>query len=186
MSTNHPKYVRRRILLLLYEHYMRDPLEMLAPDLFIDEAAISRQDLVPNMHYLADRGLVELMLGYNPPLFASARIRPGGIDLVENRYEFNLLFPPEPGAEEELLADIPRLLEELMVQAELSPLDGEARKALLRDVDFLRQEVSRPAYRWRRPVIDTVLGWIDAPFPDASEVLPALPDLRRALDQATD
>lgn len=178
--------MRRRILLLLYEHYMRDPLEMLAPDVFMDEGQIARQDLVPNIHYLADRDLVELMLGYNPPLFASARIRPGGIDLVENRYEFNLLFPPEPGAEEEALADIPRLLEELMVQAELSPLDGEARKALLRDVDFLRGEVSRPAYRWRRDVIDTVLGWVETPFPDAGEVLPALPDLRRALALAED
>ena len=180
---NHPKTARRRILEVLYATYMHDPLEMLGPEAFT-ASGISRQDLVANIHYLADRGYVELMMGYAPPLFASARIRPDGIDLVENRYEFNRLFPPAPDDVEALLAGVPRLLEELMVQAELSPLDGDARQALLRDVDFIRVEVARPAHRWRADVIDTVLGWITANFDQPEEILPALPDLREALAKA--
>lgn len=179
----HPKTARRRILEVLYSAYMGDPLEMLGPEAFTAQG-LSRQELVANIHYLADRNYVELMMGYAPPLFASARIRPAGIDLVENRYEFNRLFPPAPGELESALAGVPRLLEELMVQAELSPLDGDARQALLRDVDFLRAEVARPAHRWRTDVIATILEWISANFDHPEDILPALPSLRAAIAQA--
>jgi hypothetical protein len=179
----HPKTVRRRILEVLYGTYMRDPLEMPGPEAFTAQG-ITRQELIANIHYLADRNFVELMMGYAPPLFASARIRPDGIDLVENRYEFNRLFPPAPGELEAVLAGVPRLLEELMVQAELSPLDGDARQALLRDVDFLRAEVARPAHRWRHDVIETILGWVAANFDKPEDILPALPGLRAAITQA--
>ncbi len=186
MNKRHPKYVRRRILIILYDCYMHNPLEMLGPDIFIDEQGMTRADLVPNIHYLADRGLVELMIGYNPALFASARIRPDGIDLVENRYAFNLRFPPAPGAEEEAVAEVPLLVEDLVNQAELSPLDGDGRRALLQDVAFLREEIARPVHRWRKEVVDTVLSWIAAPFTEPAHILPALPKLHQALDHAWD
>ena len=125
------------------------------------------------------------MLGYSPGLFAATRITPKGIDLVENRFQFDLEFPPEPGELEENLAEVPRLLEQLMQEADLSPLDGEARRALLRDLQFLRDEVARPASRWRKEVIEAVLGWVESRFhaPDqqTDQVLPSLTPLKEAL-----
>ena len=172
-ETRHPKYVRRRVMFIVYSRYQRDPLEMLAPEDFYGPDGVTREELVANIHYLADRKLIELMIGYHPPLFAAARITPNGIDLVENRFLFNLRFPPEPGQMDEAYAGIPLLVEQLVEEAEFATLDGEARYALLRDVQFLRDEFARPAPRWRRAVIDTVLGWIVASVGNPEVELPA-------------
>ena len=182
----HPKSVRRRLLTILYKRYLEDPLDMLSPEDILAHGTVERADLVANMHYLSDRGLVELLTGYNPPLFAAARITADGIDIVENRYEFNLRFPPEPGQEEKDRAEIPVLVEQLLEEAEFSPVDGEERHALIRDIQFLRDEIARPAPRWRTQVIRTVLDWIEGHIRHCDEpldaVLPTLSALRAALD----
>lgn len=179
MDSLHPKRIRRGLLTQLYERFLADPLEMLTPGDFLDGGTLTTRDLAANMHYLRDRGLVELLLGYNPPLFSGARITADGIDLVENDFEFNLRFPAAPGEEEEATAELPRLLEQLVVEADYAPLDGEARKRLLRDVQYLRDEIARPAERRRKEVIATVLDWIAADFDDPGEALPSLSEIRR-------
>jgi hypothetical protein len=185
MTTRHPKTVRRKLLRLLYETYQADPLEMLNPGEIVERSGVTRQELVPNMHYLQDRGLVELMLGYNPPLFAAARITATGIDLVENAFEFNLRFPPDLDELERGSAHVPLLIERLTQEADFAPLDGEVRQALLRDVQYLRDELARRPDRWRRDVIETVLGWMQGHFLDteerAAEHLPSLGPLREAV-----
>ncbi len=169
---------------MLYARYLENPLDMLDPEDFLEGGKMGRKDLVVNMHYLGDRGLVELMMGYSPPMFAAVRITADGIDLIENRFAFNLRFPPAPGHAEEASADLPRLLESLVEEADFSPLDGEARQSLLRDVQFLRDELARPVARWRRPVIEAVLGWAAGPFDQPAEVLPSLPLLQARLAEA--
>ena len=181
MNAQHAKSVRRRILTVLYERYQTDPLDMLAPEDFLEDGSMSREALAPNMHYLGDRGLVELMLGYNPAMFAGVRITADGIDLVENRLEFDRRFPGTPGDDEHATAAWPVVVERLVEEADLSPLDGEARGALLRDVQFLRDELARPAARWRMAVIETVLGWIEANFDRTDEALPSLGRLKGLL-----
>lgn len=187
MKPRHPKSVRRRLLTILYERYLKNPLDMLTPEDLLEDGTIAREDLVANIHYLHDRELVELMMGYNPPLFAAARITADGIDLVESPHRFDVLFPPSPDEREETQAEAPVLLERLVCEADCSPLDGEARQALLRDVQFLRDEVARPASRWRREVIQTVLEWIEGHFRDAHEdaqaALPSLAPLKQALEK---
>ena len=185
-AARHPKHLRRRLMNILYSRYQQDPLEMLVPEDFLGPEGVQREELVANIHYLADRKLVELMIGYNPPLFAAARITADGIDLVENRFLFNLRFPPEPGQLEEAFADVPVLVEQLVEEAEFAPLDGEARMALLRDIQFLRDEIARPAHRWRRGVIATVLGWIDAALKAGETELPTLAAVRAALERPLD
>ena len=178
MSSRHPKSVRRRLLEILYARYWNDPLDMPTPQDLLEDGTVSREDLIPNMYYLCDRSLVELMYGYNPPLFAAARITANGIDLVENEYEFNLRFPAEPGPMEASAADVPMLMERLVEEADFSPLDGEARKCLLRDVQFLRDELARPAARWRREVIGCLLDWIGNYFEAPDAVLPSLSKIK--------
>ncbi len=183
METKHPKSVRRRLLTILYERYLEDPLDMLGPEEFLKDGVIGRKELVANMHYLGDRDFVELMIGYHPPMFAAVRITADGIDLVENRFEFNLRFPPTPSEMEESAADLPHLIERLVEEADFSPLDGEARKCLLRDVQYLRDEVARPVERWRRPVIEAVLDWIEEAGKAAGEALPSLAGIRLAVGE---
>ncbi len=170
--------------MLLYEHYLNDPLEMLGPADILETGTVPRDALAANMHYLSDCGLVELMIGYNPPMFAAARITSKGIDLVENRFEFNLRFPAAPGEDEEATAELHLLIERLVEEADFSPLDGEARQCLLRDVQYLRDELARPAERWRTTVVETVLGWLEAPFENPHEVLPSLERIKLLVAQA--
>jgi hypothetical protein len=186
MEPMNPKTVRRRILTLLYERYLHDPLEMLIPEDFLSDGRLRRADLVSNMHYLCDRKLVEMMLGYAPPLFSAARITADGIDLVENRFEFNLRFPPELDEREEAFSELPWMMERLAEEAEFTPLDGEERKRLLRDVQYLRDEFARPSHRWRRNVIAQVLDWICVPLSEPDEYLPSIARIRELLARNPD
>ena len=186
MGAKNPKSVRRRIMLTLYDRYFKDPLDMLSPEDLMEGGAIVREDLVPNAYYLSDRGLVELMIGYNPPLFAAVRITADGIDLVENHYAFNMRFPMDLEEAVETLNELPLLVERLVEEADLSALDGEARASLIRDVQYLRDEFARPIRRWRREVIDTVMEWIARPFDNADEALPSLAKIRALLEEETE
>lgn len=164
METMHPKKARGLILKILYDHYQRDPMEMVLPEHVLEGGAVTREDLVANMHYLQDRGLVELIMGYSSAVFAGARITADGIDLVEDSYRFALLFPPESDSPEAGPAQLPLLIERLASEADFSPLDGEERMALMRDVMFLRDEAARPAHRWRTKVILAILDWMGDHF----------------------
>lgn len=183
MATRHPKSIRRQLLLTMYKRYLRDPLEMLEPADLMDQAGVTREELLPNMFYLYDRGLAELMTAYSQSLFASARITPDGIDMVENHYQFNLLFPAAPGDDEEAMGRAPELMERVFQEAELSALDGEARQSLLRDAQFLREELARPVDRWRFNVIETVLDWMEGYFEGHDHYLPSIRELREILKQ---
>ncbi|MBI1320071.1 MAG: hypothetical protein GC168_14165 [Candidatus Hydrogenedens sp.] len=181
MDYRHPKAVRRLLLRILYESYMRDPLNMLSPQDFFDRG-LDKQDLAVGMHYLRDAQLAEVMLGYVPPLFNAARITPAGIDLVENRMQFDLRFPEMPGQEEARASTIPGLLERLVAEADLCPLAWSERRALLRDVHYLRDELARPVEQWREHVVSAMMDWIAEPFDDVASVLPVYDELQDALE----
>lgn len=164
---------------------MRDPNDMLTPEDFLDSVeGLERPDLMSNAYYLRDRGFAEVMMGYNPPMFAVARITATGIDVVEDRYEFDLRFPPDISEAECAAAGVPTLMEKLVAEADFSALDGEARKCLLRDAQFLREEIARPVVRWRQDVIETVLGWMARNFETPHEALPSLGAFREAVRKA--
>ncbi len=172
----HPKAIRRWILEMLYERYLENPTEMLGPEDFLGTELVDKRQLATNIHYLYDKELVELITGYNPPLFVATRITPKGIDLVENRREFDLLFPAYPAGIEEETAELLETMEQLVVEADLTPLEGDTRKCLLRDIQYLRDEFARPAQRWRRNVIEQVIQWIEESLGnlDRNEVMPSL------------
>jgi hypothetical protein len=178
MDVRHPKQVRRKVLIGLYEQYRADPLNMLTPEEVMAASDITREELIGNIYYLQDRGLVELMTGYAPPLFAAARLTADGVDLVENRFEFDRRFPPALDELEDRAAILPHLLEKLAWEADFVALDGEARHALQRDVQYLRDELARPARVWRVQVITAVLTWIEERFDTPEAHLPSVGELR--------
>lgn len=184
MEQRHPKAIRREILLFLYEYFQADPHGMATPDEFIQTGKFERDELPSNAFYLHERGLVEIMHGYAPPMFSVARITANGVDLVENERKFDQLFPESVQVESDNASEIPYLVERLAEEADLSALDGEQRNALQRDVRYLRAEFSRPENRWRYDVFATVLGWIDKYFDHAEENrLPAVALIREAVEK---
>ncbi len=179
----HPKAIRRWILEKLYERYLENPTEMLGPEDFLGTGLVDKKQLATNIHYLYDKELVELITGYHSPLFVATRITPKGIDLVENTREFNLLFPAYPVGVEEETVELLETMEQMVVEADLTPLEGEKRKCLLRDIQYLRDEFSRPAKLWRRNVIEQVVQWIEESLEDLdrNEFLPSLDIMREHL-----
>lgn len=162
---------------------MRNPLDMLGPSDFAEEPGLSREALVVNIHYLHDSGLAELMVGYNPQSFSAVRITARGIDLVENRYEFNRRFPAQPLDADFAMSEAVRLAEALEEEIDLAPLDWDTRQGLRQDVGFLRQELARPAELLRKPAVEAVVSWIEAALAGTEETLPSLAAFKRAFAQ---
>tara|TARA_R110001592_G_scaffold36141_3_gene122011 strand:+ start:311 stop:883 length:573 start_codon:yes stop_codon:yes gene_type:complete len=181
MNTVHHKATRRAILEILYDAYLEDPLRMVEPEPFYLHPSIDRKTIVPNMHYLYDRKLVEMMMGYTPPMFSAVRITAAGVDLVEDRYTFNLQFPPEPEAGGIGETAIPYLVEQLIAQGDLSPLDGWVRRQLLGDIQYLRNELSQSKDHWRPEVIGALLDWITLRHEASGGALSAVVHLRTAV-----
>lgn len=181
MPTLNHKAVRRAILTLLYRAYFDDPLRMVEPEAFQEDPNIAWESLVPNMHYLTDRKLVEMMMGYQPPMFTSVRITPAGVDLVENRFEFDRQFPKR-GLEQNELGAVPMLLERLVEEGDFVPVDGVARRQILGDILYLREELSRPVSRWRGELVEAIMNAIEGTAGD--HTFPALAKLREAVSSA--
>lgn len=183
MNDEHPKSVRGRLLRFLYDRYMTDPLEMLSPDDFITEGGFTRQQLIINIHYLADSGYIELMMGYQPPLFSGSRILPAGIDLVENEVVFRRRFPMITDTHATDLAAVHALMERLIEEVEIAALDGHTRKAAIRDIYYLREEFAQPASHWRPEVISSIIDWVQEAPCDVAEELPSLSKLIEVIDR---
>lgn len=173
------KALRRMILEILYQSYLDDPLRMVEPEVFFAHPPLDRHNIVPNMHYLADRKLVEMMMGYTPPMFSAVRITAAGIDLVEHRFAFDLQFPPLNGGPE---TEIPALLERLIEECDFLPLEGVARRQLLGDAVYLREELNRPVARWRPALVRVLLEVIEEHRARSGTPLDVLDRLRAALD----
>lgn len=138
MSATHPKETRRRILEALYEKYHENPLHMTTPAELLEASSLEKKDLPANIFYLHERQLVELMVGYNPPMFDVVRISPEGIDLVEDEVEFNRQFPRAQVAESESLIEARTLTLALVKEIEASSLRGARRDWMIDDLKLLR------------------------------------------------
>lgn len=165
---------------VLYDSYQQDPLQMMTPSDIADAGALQINQLAPNCHYLHERDLIELMMGYNPPLFAAARIAPEGIDLYENRERFEAYFSAGPSSQAEGTAEVIPALMALAEQAEQTSLAGVRREWLLRDVSRLRDLLRRPEHTWEAEPILNALQWLEG-FVETDRDLPALAELKRIL-----
>jgi len=180
MLITNPKENRGRILTVLYHTFQRDPLVMMTPSDIADASKLRIDQLAASCHYLHDRQFIELMMGYNPPLFAAARIAPEGIDLYEDRKRFERLFSDAPPTRSDLTAEVIPVMSLLAREAEASVLTGLRREWLLADVSRLRDLLRRPQDSWDFEQIRDALQWLAGQIgPELS--LPALAALERIL-----
>lgn len=183
MEHINPKLVRRRIMEILYQSYQDDPLRMLSPYDIAEHGTVVLEDLTANCHYLHDRSLIELMVGYNPPMFDAARIAPEGIEIYEDMTQFDKLFPRDPTESRLRAPNIIPLMTQMAREAEDSTLDGLRREWLLRDLSHLRDELRRPEDEWRPEVILRDLQWLEGLLESEEDAqLPSLEKLKATLD----
>jgi hypothetical protein len=180
MTMNNPHVVRRSIMEILYASFQNDPLQMLAPADIVERGPVTIPELVPNAHYLHDRKLIEMMMGYTPPLFAAARIAPEGIDLFEDAKAFDLKFPEKLEPATAGIPDLVQVVLQLMQEAEATSLEGRRRDWLLNDIDLLRADLAVPKRDWNADAILSRLEWLDGFFDDET-ALPSLVRLRELL-----
>ena len=180
MAVQSPRQIRARILTVLYETFQRDPLVMMTPSDIADAAQLRMDVLSSNCHYLHDRNFIELMMGYNPPLFAAARIAPEGIDLYEDRKRFNRFFKEDSADAADTVAGVIPLVLSLGREAETAPIAGLKREWLLADVTRLRDLLRRPQDAWDADEIRAAMQWLEAQT-GTEAPLPSLAALRQAL-----
>ena len=157
---------------------------MLTPADFTDRDIVTITELIPNIHYLHERGYIELMLGYNPPLFAATRISNAGVDLHEDTVEFDRIFPPDVSASTAGTEDLVEVLLTLVDETESLDLSAKKREWLLDDIDFLRQELIKPDVHWRSDFILKRLHWIDVFISKESDSgLPSYDSLKTILHE---
>jgi hypothetical protein len=92
--------IRRKILEMVFERFKEHPYYRVTPKEFREALKISLKDLHYNIIYLEEKGLLELQKPLEGSLFVGARITTKGIDLLEDEYKFDIMFPPD--AEEAL------------------------------------------------------------------------------------
>lgn len=78
---------------ILYEQFVEHPYNRTTPKEFKEQLGISLRDLNYNIIYLEDKCLIELQKPLEGSIFVGARITHKGIDLVEDEYEFDIMFP---------------------------------------------------------------------------------------------
>jgi len=85
--------LRRKILEMVYERFKEHPYYRITPKEFKESLNISLKELHYNIIYLEEKGLIELQKPLEGSIFVGARITPKGIDLVEDEYQFDIMFP---------------------------------------------------------------------------------------------
>ena len=167
--------VRREILGILYESYLEDPLQMLTPTDITERGSVRIKELVSNAYYLHDLDLIELMVGYTPPLFAATRILPKGIELFEDREALDKIFPIGPALPSGDITQLIRLMMKLGQEADQTELVGTQKDWLIKDVNRLRTLLSVPEKEWNSEDILSTLHWLDGFFMEQENVpLPSL------------
>ncbi len=173
------KSTRRLILTTLYDQYLADPLRMLTPSEMLETEELTRENLAANAHYLHERGLIELLTGYNAPLFAATRISPEGIDLVEDTARFREVMGHDAAVVDDISADAPRLVLKVAEEANVSNLSDVRKQWLLDDLRSLRDEFRKAPHERQEHVVRGLLAAVSDYFDgDSGEALPSFRELR--------
>ncbi|MGD8979925.1 MAG: hypothetical protein PVH23_07630, partial [candidate division WOR-3 bacterium] len=76
------------------------PSGRITPKELLEKLNIGLKELQFNTIYLEEKGFIELQKPLEGNLFVGARITPEGIDIVEDEYQLNILFPASDTAKE--------------------------------------------------------------------------------------
>lgn len=134
--------IRRKILELLYQSSAEHPYNRMTPKEFRDAMGIGLRELHFNMVYLEEKGYVELQQPLEGTIFVTARITAKGIDIVENEYEINVLFPAEP-APAHASPDLDAMFDGLFRAAQSTDgISDDSRELLVEELKQIHNELA--------------------------------------------
>lgn len=140
--------LRRKILEMVYERFKEHPYYRVTPKEFKEALTIGLKDLYYNVIYLEEKGYIELQKPLEGSIFVGARITPKGIDLVEDEYQLNIVFPlskTEEAVEPNAFKEFTLLLKKLNSTKRLSK---DLKELIIEEVKEISSELqkSTPSY----------------------------------------
>ncbi|UCF69868.1 MAG: hypothetical protein JSW49_06615 [candidate division WOR-3 bacterium] len=150
--------IRRKMLQLLYESFMEHPYNRMTPKELREPLGIGLKELHFNIIYLEEKGYVELSKPLEGSIFVGARITPRGVDLIEDEYEFNVLFPEQTSA-----SSVPNeVLEQFDVltkqTSEIPDLSDDSKELIIEELKSIQAELNKkePLYSEIKKNVDHI------------------------------
>lgn len=140
--------IRRKILEMTYGKFQEHPYNLLTPKELKEALNIDLRQLHYNIVYLEEKGLVELRKPLEGGVFVGARITARGIDLVEDEYRFDTLYPRSQdtaGVQLNVFKEFDLLLGKIQAASDLS---AEMKELLAEEIKEIQKELKKiePSY----------------------------------------
>jgi len=140
--------IRRKILEMVYERFKEHPYYRVTPKEFKNTLHIGLKELRYNIIYLEEKGYIELQKPLEGSIFVGARITPKGIDLIEDEYQFNIIFPQaktEKAIESNVFKEFALLIDEL---ESIKNLNKDLKEIIIEEIKEITHELqkSTPSY----------------------------------------
>lgn len=140
--------IRRKILEMLYERFKEHPYHRITPKEFKEALNIGLKELNYNIIYLEEKGYVELQKPLEGNIFVGARITTNGIDLVEDEYQFDIIFPiakAEPAEPTDILRKFDILIENTKSSVEIN---DDLKEIIIEEIAEIKGELEKdePSY----------------------------------------
>ena len=152
--------VRRKILEMTYERFKEHPYYRITPKEFKETLNIDIRELHYNIIYLEEKGYLELQKPLEGSLFVGARITTRGMDLVEDEYQFDTLFPVNVNTapmQISIFKEFDLLIDKINTINELSV---ELKEILVEEIKGVQKELKRisPSYTKVKSFVNKIKG----------------------------
>ena len=139
---------------MVYEQFKEHPYHRITPREFREELNINQKELNYNIIYLEEKGYLELQKPLEGSLFVGARITHKGIDLVEDEYQFDIIFPDsEPESIRTNVFAQFNLLSDAVESSDC--IDNNMKELIIKEIKEIHKELQKckPSYAVVKKVI---------------------------------
>ncbi|KPJ70488.1 hypothetical protein AMJ52_09905 [candidate division TA06 bacterium DG_78] len=136
--------IRRKILEMLYERFKEHPYYRITPKEFREVLDIDLKKLYYNIIYLEEKGHVELQKPLEGNLFVGARITTKGIDLIEDEYQFNILYPVvqlKTSTRTHFLQEFDELIKKIQ---SMDTMNNDTKELIIEEIVEIKSELKKP------------------------------------------
>lgn len=150
--------IRRKILEMLYAQYMEHPYYRITPKEFKEALNIDLKTLNFNIVYLEEKGYIELQKPLEGSLFVGARITSKGVDLVEDEYQFDIVFPVTRDTSKmqiNVFKEFNLLIDRLSTDEKIS---SDIKEILIEEIKEIQKELKKiePSYNKVKAFLDRI------------------------------
>lgn len=169
--------VRRDILEILYKMFKENPYSFVSREVLL-YVIYNSKGLDSNIAYLEEKGYVELQRALGTQ-FIGARIKAGGVDLIEDESEFNVKFPIKQNITQ-IKGDVIGVISQgnnAQITSRISIQIGKNFNNILEEID-LRRDLDTETKQSLRSKVQEIQTEIQKSEPNAIKVKSALDFLK--------